>query len=116
MGPDPLSIVVRSNRVQNSQEMEELVLHELIHIYDVRKLQLNLKDCESLAYSEVRAAREAECHRRNDKFALCYHLHAREYLIIHSLVAHGASKLSASEAVRLRPRPNLVETDPPIRS
>jgi hypothetical protein len=44
-------------------EMEEIVTHELVHVYDVRKLQLDLRDCESLAYSEVRAARFAECSR-----------------------------------------------------
>lgn len=63
MGPTPLSVVVCNNRlVHHSQhEMEEILTHELIHVYDVRELQLDLKDCESLAYSEVRAARHAEC-------------------------------------------------------
>ena len=42
-------------------EMDEIVTHELVHIFDVRHLQLDLRDCETLAYSEVRAAREAEC-------------------------------------------------------
>jgi Peptidase M76 family len=45
------------------REMEEILTHELVHVYDVRKLQLDLRDCENLAYSEVRAAREAECQR-----------------------------------------------------
>lgn len=68
MGPTPLSIVVCSNRLQRTNsraaqiaEMQEILTHELVHVYDVRELQLDLRDCENLAYSEVRAAREAEC-------------------------------------------------------
>jgi Peptidase M76 family len=41
--------------------MTEILSHELSHVYDVRKLLLDLRDCENLAYSEVRAARIAEC-------------------------------------------------------
>jgi hypothetical protein len=47
------------------QEMDEIITHELIHIYDVRQLQLNLIHCNDLAYSEIRAAREAECSQFN---------------------------------------------------
>ena len=47
------------------QEMDEIITHELIHIYDVRQLHLNLVKCHDLAYSEIRAAREAECSRYN---------------------------------------------------
>jgi hypothetical protein len=72
MGPTPLSMVVCTNRLlQHSSvhssrpaalaEMTEILTHELVHVYDVRQLQLNLRDCENLAYSEVRAARQAEC-------------------------------------------------------
>jgi Peptidase M76 family len=80
MGPSPLSIVVCQNRIlppypNNShantattthlqkrlEEMDEIVTHELIHIYDVRTLKLDLLQCSDLAYSEIRAAREAEC-------------------------------------------------------
>jgi Peptidase M76 family len=42
-------------------EMSEILTHELTHIYDVRQLHLDLTSCHDLAYSEVRAAREAEC-------------------------------------------------------
>ena len=42
-------------------EMDEILTHELTHVYDVRRLHLDLRDCENLAYSEVRAARAAEC-------------------------------------------------------
>mmetsp|Transcript_30870 Transcript_30870/g.64431 ORF Transcript_30870/g.64431 Transcript_30870/m.64431 type:complete len:399 (-) Transcript_30870:404-1600(-) len=68
-GPQPLDIVICSNRLRHAhrspklarQEMEEILTHEMIHVYDARQLQLDLRVCENLAYSEVRAAREAEC-------------------------------------------------------
>jgi Peptidase M76 family len=41
------------------QEIDEKLTHEFIHIYDVRSLHLNLLQCKDLAYSEIRAAREA---------------------------------------------------------
>lgn len=85
MGPTPLSVVVCHNRLTSPphdpdsptttpsrymrstpheralDEMSEILTHELTHVYDVRMLQLDLRDCENLAYSEVRAARQAEC-------------------------------------------------------
>ena len=65
MGPTPLSIVLCSNRLHmldDTKEMEQVLVHELVHVYDVKRLRLDLRDCVNLAYSEVRAAREAECH------------------------------------------------------
>ena len=62
MGPKPLSIVLCSNRTSSQQEIEEVLVHELIHIYDVHSRRMDLRDCRQLAYSEVRSAREAECH------------------------------------------------------
>jgi hypothetical protein len=68
MGPQPLSVVLCTNRLSTDgnhaeqlHEMEEILTHELMHVYDVRQLHLDLRDCENLAYSEVRAARAAEC-------------------------------------------------------
>jgi hypothetical protein len=62
MGPQPLSVVVCHNRIQSDQtEVEEILTHELVHLYDVQTLQLDLQQCENLAYSEVRAAKAAEC-------------------------------------------------------
>jgi hypothetical protein len=60
-GPSPISVVICTNR-SGVAEMEEILVHELIHVYDVRKLQLDLRSCENLAYSEVRAAKQAECY------------------------------------------------------
>ena len=62
MGPKPLSIVLCSNRTSSQQEIEEVLVHELIHLYDVHSRRMDLRDCRQLAYSEVRSAREAECH------------------------------------------------------
>mmetsp|Transcript_19425 Transcript_19425/g.45944 ORF Transcript_19425/g.45944 Transcript_19425/m.45944 type:complete len:425 (+) Transcript_19425:132-1406(+) len=73
-GPHPLDIVICSNRLRFQdgklarQEMEEMMTHELVHVYDARQLQLDLRDCENLAYSEVRAAREAECRLLAQKY------------------------------------------------
>lgn len=72
-GPQPLSIVVCTNRLakderERRKEMHEILTHELVHVYDVRHLQLDLRDCENLAYSEVRAARQAECASASDSW------------------------------------------------
>ena len=61
MGPDPLSVVLCSNRVSSRDEVEEVLVHELVHVYDVRVQRLDLRLCENLAYSEIRAATQAEC-------------------------------------------------------
>ena len=62
MGPAPLSIVLCQNRIQATRhEVEEILTHELVHLYDVQNLKLDLQQCENLAYSEVRAAKAAEC-------------------------------------------------------
>mmetsp|Transcript_6851 Transcript_6851/g.12223 ORF Transcript_6851/g.12223 Transcript_6851/m.12223 type:complete len:356 (+) Transcript_6851:64-1131(+) len=60
-GPVPLSIVLCSNRLSSQREIDEVLVHELIHIYDVHSRKMDLRDCRQLAHSEVRAAREAEC-------------------------------------------------------
>ncbi|KAL7497009.1 hypothetical protein ACHAWT_005130 [Skeletonema menzelii] len=60
-GPDPLSIVLCSNRLSSQREIDEVLTHELIHVYDIKKKKMDLTNCKQLAYSEIRAAREAEC-------------------------------------------------------
>ena len=60
-GPTPLSIVLCSNRLYSSKDFKQVLLHELIHVYDVVIRDFNLQNCELLAKSEIRAAREAEC-------------------------------------------------------
>jgi Peptidase M76 family len=62
MGPQPLSVVLCHNRIaSHRREIEEILTHELVHLHDVQTMRLDLQDCESLAYSEIRAARAAEC-------------------------------------------------------
>eukprot|EP00553_Chaetoceros_curvisetus_P010284 CAMPEP_0204634980 /NCGR_PEP_ID=MMETSP0717-20131115/30536_1 /ASSEMBLY_ACC=CAM_ASM_000666 /TAXON_ID=230516 /ORGANISM="Chaetoceros curvisetus" /LENGTH=195 /DNA_ID=CAMNT_0051653579 /DNA_START=49 /DNA_END=636 /DNA_ORIENTATION=+ len=60
-GPNPLSIVLCSNRLATKAEIEQVLIHELIHVYDVHARNWDLTNCYTLAKSEVRAAREAEC-------------------------------------------------------
>jgi hypothetical protein len=73
MGPTPLSIVLCHNRIHGTRhEMEEILTHELVHLYDVQTLQLDLQQCENLAYSEVRAAKAAECRDTWSQFMKSY--------------------------------------------
>ena len=60
-GPSPLAIVLCSNRLNSSKDFKQVLLHELVHVYDVVIRDWNLQNCEVLARSEIRAAREAEC-------------------------------------------------------
>jgi len=65
-------IVLCSNRLYSKEDVEEVLVHELVHTYDVFINRLNLRKCNDLAYSEIRAAREAECskvHSSWGKFA-----------------------------------------------
>ena len=45
----------------NEEEIEEAVVHELIHAFDYTTHRCDFHTCEGLAYTEIRAAREAEC-------------------------------------------------------
>jgi hypothetical protein len=62
MGPQPLSVVLCHNRITSSkEEVEEILTHELVHLFDVQTLQLDLQDCENLANSKVWAAKAEVC-------------------------------------------------------
>jgi hypothetical protein len=61
-GPNPLLIVVCANRIFSRSDMEQVLVHELIHMQDVRLLGMELRSCTEFAYSEIRAACEAECY------------------------------------------------------
>ena len=75
MGPNPLSVIVCYNRVNSDRaEVEEILTHELMHLYDVQTLRLDLQECENLAYSEVRAAKAAECRSS-------WHPHLQSYCV-----------------------------------
>ena len=71
-GPHPLSVVLCSNRLHNPAEVQEVLVHELIHIYDMHSRGLDFHDCHQLAYSEVRAARDAECRGSLNRFTMSY--------------------------------------------
>lgn len=63
LGSSPLEIVLCTNRLSGAKEIEEVVVHELVHVFDHTNKRCDLSTCEGLAYTEVRAAREAECNR-----------------------------------------------------
>lgn len=61
-GPNPLAVVLCENRLQAQSDVEEALVHELVHVYDAAVRGFDLSNCDDLARSEVRAAREAECY------------------------------------------------------
>ena len=116
MGPSPLSIVLCSNRLSyhDSTEMEQVLVHELVHVYDVRVHQLDLRTCENLAYSEVRAARDAEC--KDAWLAGRYCVPHKAYLATSNLFPAEQAKACLSrvfdeamaDTVPLQPRPSCL--------
>lgn len=71
---DPSSIVFCQGRCEENLEM--ILVHELTHMYDIRLLQKNLRDCRDLAYSEIRAANFAECRGVDIDKTKCVKRHA----------------------------------------
>jgi hypothetical protein len=71
-GPDPLSIVLCSNRLFSREDIEQVLVHELIHVFDVHIRKWDLTNCYTLAKSEIRAAREAECASSSMSFTKRY--------------------------------------------
>ena len=60
--PSP-TVVLCANRLAGDDDVEEALVHELVHAYDYVARGMDLTECPFLGCSEVRAAREAECHR-----------------------------------------------------
>jgi inner membrane protease ATP23 len=58
----PAGIALCANRLGSSDAIEEVLVHELVHAYDHCVTGVDLTNSHELAHSEVRAAREAECH------------------------------------------------------
>jgi hypothetical protein len=56
----PLQVVLCTNQIHES-EIEEAVVHELVHAFDYTEKKCDFGTCKGLAYSEVRAAAAAEC-------------------------------------------------------
>jgi hypothetical protein len=42
-GPNPLCIVLCANRLSSKEEVEEVLVHELMHVYDVRVREMDLR-------------------------------------------------------------------------
>lgn len=49
----PAAVVLCANRLGSRREVEEAVVHELIHAYDYLVAGIDLLDCRSLAYRFV---------------------------------------------------------------
>eukprot|EP01035_Chromulina_nebulosa_P036363 gene36363-48982_t len=64
---NPLKIIVCANKINfdsansGKEVIKEIVLHELVHANDYRTNVCDFSTCEGLAYTEVKAARAAEC-------------------------------------------------------
>jgi len=59
--PQPPEIVVVASRVSGRGEVGEILRHELTHAADHCIRRMDLRDCDALACSEVRAHLNAEC-------------------------------------------------------
>ena len=77
----PLEIVLCCDRLSTGQ-IEEVLIHELIHAYDYSKDRCDFSTCTGLAYSEIRAAREAECRDGFYPFQFMRDICVREKAII----------------------------------
>lgn len=58
---DPSEIILCANKLGAKREIKSALQHEAIHAYDYTKKRCDFSSCKGLAYTEVRAAREAEC-------------------------------------------------------
>ncbi|KAF0684903.1 Aste57867_23147 [Aphanomyces stellatus] len=65
----PPAIVLCANRLHTTDDVKEVVVHELIHAYDYTVRKMDLTQPDVLACSEVRSARESECYEKAQ--ALC---------------------------------------------
>jgi hypothetical protein len=57
---NPMAIKICADRIQ-LKDVQMLVDHELVHAFDYSLGRCDFSTCQGLAFSEVRAAREAEC-------------------------------------------------------
>ncbi|CAI5741513.1 unnamed protein product [Hyaloperonospora brassicae] len=60
----PPTVVFCANRLHSSQEVEETMVHELIHAYDFTVRNMDITKADVLACSEIRSARESECYQK----------------------------------------------------
>ena len=59
----PSKITLCSNSNSSSSDFKVALKHELIHAYDLSNKRYDFDDCQGLAHTEIRAAREADCNR-----------------------------------------------------
>jgi inner membrane protease ATP23 len=55
-------ITILHDRVHTRADIEQLLVHELVHAVDHHVTKLDLSTCGGLACSEIRAAKLAECY------------------------------------------------------
>ncbi|DBA04406.1 TPA: hypothetical protein N0F65_010002 [Lagenidium giganteum] len=60
----PPTVVFCANRLRSANEVEETMVHELIHAYDFVVREMDITQSEVLACSEIRSARESECYHK----------------------------------------------------
>lgn len=56
----PQSIVLCTNRL-SEKSIKQALMHEAVHAYDYSSGNVDFTSCEGLAYTELRAAKAAEC-------------------------------------------------------
>lgn len=88
----PLGIILCCDRMKIS-DIEEALVHELVHAYDYSKNRCDFSTCTGLAFSEVRAAREAECSNSYYPFQFM-----RDICIRDTAIRSTSSRFSKSEA------------------
>lgn len=68
----PVEIILCSNRLKTEKLLHQALAHEATHAYDFLHKRCDFYTCDGLAYSEVRAARNAECASRWPPFLRKY--------------------------------------------
>jgi hypothetical protein len=108
LNSNPLEIVLCTNRL-NKDSIEKAIIHESIHAYDFAKGKCDFSTCEGLAYSEIRAAREADC---SDKWFknLCIKRNSK------SCVTNFYSKKKASKCVNSVFKKAMLDQSPVVEN
>jgi hypothetical protein len=60
-------IILFANKLKTKNEIEETLIHELIHAHDDCVKKLNLNKLNDIACSEIRAAYHAECSQEEEE-------------------------------------------------
>lgn len=78
---DPIEIVICTNRL-NERKIERALLHESVHLFDYVNGRVDFSDCDGLAHSEIRAAREGECRHLNFRLQQFTERHPLKLLLL----------------------------------